>query len=276
MRSIPTIVTATLSGVLADRLGAKNLLIPLISALTLGMAIQTAAVHFGSYNFLLVGRFVFSIGCEPINIVKGIIINDWFMGSELSTALNVNLSFVRGVVCLCGTLTPWIYERTSITVAFMSGLAVCGISFLATLQLRWYQGKIEEDLKEDSRVKEVSKENKKERDILTELKGIREFPLSFWLLTCSVLSQYAATQNLFYFVTSMLNIKFGIDSITAGSLFGLIYLTCAVLLPFIGGYCDKYGGISLFMVMSALIGAASNILWLLIPYEECVQEGTCV
>ena len=74
----------------------------------------------------------------------------------------------------------------------------------------------------------------------------------------------------------MLTIKFGISSILAGSLFGLIHLTAAVLLPSIGNFVDRNGGITKCMVVSALIGVITNALWLLLPADQCSEDDTCV
>lgn len=91
-----------------------------------------------------------------------------------------------------------------------------------------------------------------------------------------MIAQYSAIYPTFFFVSNMLTIKFGISPILAGSLFGLIHLTAAVLLPSIGNLVDSYGGITKCMVLSAIIGIVTNMLWLQLPAEECSANDTCL
>jgi len=99
---------AILTGIVADRIGVLKMLLPLISTVTLGMLIQTLAVHTGSFHLMLAGRLVFALANEPINLLKGLIVNDWFFGKEMNLSQSINLSFVRGVVFCSGSLTPFI------------------------------------------------------------------------------------------------------------------------------------------------------------------------
>ena len=47
--SVPAVFMATLTGVVADRVGVLRMLLPLISTVLLGMIIQTFAVYSSSY-----------------------------------------------------------------------------------------------------------------------------------------------------------------------------------------------------------------------------------
>jgi hypothetical protein len=87
---------------------------------------------------LLLGRFIFAIGYEPINVAKGMLVNDWFLGAELSTANSINLSFVRGIVFLSGTFTPVIQQASSFTMSFVAGCLFCLLSLVATYFLVVY------------------------------------------------------------------------------------------------------------------------------------------
>ena len=109
MISVPAIFTSFFTGILVDKLGSMRLMMPLILLVSLGMAIQTSSAYLKDFNLLLIGRFVFALGYESINVLKGIIVNDWFLGAELSTANSINLSFVRGIVFVSGAFTPLIH-----------------------------------------------------------------------------------------------------------------------------------------------------------------------
>ena len=104
--TLPSVFTAFATGIIVDRIGVQKILMPIMLIASLGMVIQTVAAYMSSFNLLLLGRFVFALGYEPINVAKGMLVNDWFLGAELSTANSINLSFVRGIVFLSGTFTP--------------------------------------------------------------------------------------------------------------------------------------------------------------------------
>ena len=94
---------------------------------------------------LLLGRFVFALGFEPISTIKGLIVNDWFFGKELSTANSINLSFCRSIVFVSGAFTPLIESNYSLMSAFGAGCVVCLLSFAAAGVLHSYQKGIEEE-----------------------------------------------------------------------------------------------------------------------------------
>jgi len=81
---------------------------------------------------------------------------------------------------------------------------------------------------------------------------------------------------MFFYVTRMLKIKFGIGEVLAGSLFGLIHLTAAFLLPTIGSFVDRRGGMTKCMIASAVLGLTVNTLWLVLPADQCVSAGNCL
>ena len=87
---------------------------------------------------------------------------------------------------------------------------------------------------------------------------------------------YSATYPILFFVNRMLQVKYGIDFMVAGSLFGLIHLTAAAILPTVGNLVDTNGGISITMVIGSIIGLLTNLLWLLLPTQECLPNHTCL
>ena len=84
------------------------------------------------------GRVVFAFGYEPINVAKGILVMDWFMGAEMSTANAINLSFVRIIVFLTGAITPALERDYSYTMSFAAGSMVCIFTLIATCFLARY------------------------------------------------------------------------------------------------------------------------------------------
>ena len=152
MIAIPSIFISLATGLIADRVGVLTMMIPIVLLLSLGMAIQTAAIYKSDFQLLLAGRFVFALGYEPISLVKGLVVNDWFFGKELSTANSINLSFCRGIVFVSGAFTPLIESNFSLTSAFGAGCVVCLISLTAANVLHSYQTSLENERTELEKV----------------------------------------------------------------------------------------------------------------------------
>ena len=126
------------SGIFIDYFGVNRILIPSAAIVAFGMLIQTFAAFKNSFVMLLFGRLIFAIGCELINITKGLIVSDWFMGTELSTANALNLSYVRSVVFLSGALTPAFERNQTYTMSFAAGFIVCILTLISTFILSSY------------------------------------------------------------------------------------------------------------------------------------------
>jgi hypothetical protein len=74
----------------------------------------------------------------------------------------------------------------------------------------------------------------------------------------------------------MLTIKYGISEVLAGSLFGVIHLTAATILPSIGSFVDRNGGITICMTISSVLGLIVNSMWLLIKADHCTAQNDCL
>ena len=74
----------------------------------------------------------------------------------------------------------------------------------------------------------------------------------------------------------MLMIKYGISEVLAGSLFGVIHLTAATILPSIGSFVDRNGGITMCMTISSVLGLVTNSMWLLIRADHCTAQNNCL
>ncbi len=80
---------------------------------------------------MMCGRFIFGLGFEPINSVKGIITAKWFCGGELSLAVNLNLSIARIFVFLSSFMTPLVVEKFGYTQAFMVGCIFASVFWMS-------------------------------------------------------------------------------------------------------------------------------------------------
>ena len=76
-------------------------------------------------------------------------------------------------------------------------------------------------------------------------------------------------------MSDLLQTKFNVDQVTAGSYFGAISVVSGISLPLVGLFVDKFGHISTIMVVANLLGLISNLMWVFLS-NDCLQtESGC-
>lgn len=131
--SLVSIVAAPTGGLIMDKMG---LIIGIYVAITMalfGQVLMTLAAAASSYELMLIGRFTYGMGFEPINTVKNIITAKWFLGGELSFANNVNLACARVFVFANGYSMPWVTLNYGYTQAFLLGSGIMLISWFSSI-----------------------------------------------------------------------------------------------------------------------------------------------
>lgn len=93
---------------------------------------------------MIVGRVVFGMA-ESLSVVQAAMTIKYFRGQELAMALGVNLCISRLGSVLNDVLTPLIWSKTNVVVAFWGGFVTCVVSLSSALVLvmldRWQSRK---------------------------------------------------------------------------------------------------------------------------------------
>lgn len=84
--------------------------------------------HAGILKYMIFGRFLFGLGGESLGVTMQVIINKWFVGSELSFANSVNLSLIRSATVLNTIVSPRIAQHYGMTSAFAFGFLITVLS----------------------------------------------------------------------------------------------------------------------------------------------------
>lgn len=82
-------------------------------------------------------------------------------------------------------------------------------------------------------------------------------------------------QPIHYFVSDLLQTKFDVDQVTAGSYFGAISVVSGMSLPFVGMFVDKFGHLSTLMIFANILGLASNLIWVFMSNDCLHTEAGC-
>lgn len=101
--SMPNMVLPGLGGMLSDWVGNDKVMLGCATLVLLGNILLFLACLRRDLWTLEVGRFIFGLGAETLQVCANTIIAKWFDGQELALALGINLSVCK----LGGVLTDW-------------------------------------------------------------------------------------------------------------------------------------------------------------------------
>ncbi|KAF9581030.1 hypothetical protein BGW38_002102 [Lunasporangiospora selenospora] len=134
--SLPNIVLPWLGGLASDKFGHRRLLIALSAIVALGHLIVCFGVESRNVPAMILGRVLFGAG-ESLAVAQSAITVKYFRGKELAMALGVNLCIARLGSVLNDILTPFIWARSNVPIAFWGGFVSCVLSFMTACLLVW-------------------------------------------------------------------------------------------------------------------------------------------
>ncbi|KAF9163302.1 hypothetical protein DFQ26_002728 [Actinomortierella ambigua] len=141
--SLPNIVLPLAGGFLVDRLSASKMLLVFNLWICLGQALFVLGLGLRSFPTMVMGRFLFGVGGECLEVAQCKITTDWFKHAWLGLALGLNLSSARISTALNDNLSPWIENRLhhhpagGVVAASSVGLFICLTSFACGLGLAY-------------------------------------------------------------------------------------------------------------------------------------------
>lgn len=127
--SLPNIILPLAGGYLIDRLSASRMLILFSLCICLGQAVFAIGLSFKSITVMILGRLIFGIGGECLEVAQAKITTDWFKSRWLGLALGLNLSSARVGTALNDNLSPAIATTAGgVLAASWTGVGVCVLS----------------------------------------------------------------------------------------------------------------------------------------------------
>ena len=260
--SIPNMVLPFFGGVMLDAIGMRFGLLLFTSVLTVGQFIFALGGQKQKFWLMLLGRVVFGLGGESMSVAQSSIVSNWFKGKELAFALGLNISVSRlGSVWNSNTV-PENYEDHGLGYALYFGFGICVFSLLNAFGMAALDKYGE---KRDGGNKDEEEKNPEEQ---FKWKDVLEFKLPFWLLTISCVATYMTIFPYIQVVSDLVQKKNGIDSKTAGSMFGIPYLISAVASPILGFGIDRLGRRALFITLSSVVLVIAFCISAALPDKE--------
>ncbi|KAI8900435.1 major facilitator superfamily domain-containing protein [Globomyces pollinis-pini] len=286
--ALPNIILPLIGGILMDKLDSNITLVIFSLLVCMGQAIFSFGVEKKQYSLMLIGRFLFGLGSETLDVGQANITTQWFHGNGLGFALGINLSFARLSTAFNDNFSPWLARSFSTTKAVWFGLVVCLISFIFTLII-WKVNSVtskkshsetsdilitepllnetienenevihilddgDEDIHHHARIS-VSQLDEEMEDDTIHVRQITDFNRSFWYLFIITISMYGSLVPFFHICSDFFQQKwYPGDSEKAGFVMSIPDLVSAVGSPVCGILIDRYGHRSSFMSISAIL-----------------------
>ncbi|KAG0376173.1 hypothetical protein BGX24_008166 [Mortierella sp. AD032] len=136
--SLPNIILPLLGGFLIDRLSASRMLVLFSLCICAGQVIFAVGVSVKSIWMMILGRFIFGIGGECLEVAQAKITTDWFKSRWLGFALGLNLSSARIATALNDNVSPAIaVGGGGVVGASWAGVLVCTTSLFCGIALAY-------------------------------------------------------------------------------------------------------------------------------------------
>lgn len=287
------LIFTPISGVIINRLGYGNSGLLFGSFGFLGMLLTYIGITNTSWNYLLVGRFIFSFSIEPGYILMATIINERFVGSFATLAITFIYTFCRLVGSFANIAMPELALRTrTLQYSFFVSAVVSSFPFLSSFVfLTFFQHRtqseeaalhgegvedpnvvgpsrasIDKNKEPEKAISTYSQMDIEDEDIFT-LSHFKTFkPLSICCILC-----YAFIPSVMYTmtgtITDLCQIRFGFKYADAKNMISLIQAVQIVALPLFGAVIQKIGYKPWFLVAGSLLSIGS-VLGLISAPEE--------
>jgi MFS family permease len=135
--SLPNLFLPFVGGLLIDRFDTKYIMIVFTMIVCIGQTIFVIGVERKLPWSMLLGRLVFGIGSETLEVGQADILNVWFGSNSLSFAMGLIVSFQRLVTTSMFNLSPYLVLHFSTPFAFKVGLLVCIAGFISSIILAY-------------------------------------------------------------------------------------------------------------------------------------------
>jgi MFS family permease len=268
MYSVAAIIALLVGGLLIDRLGTR-LSSLIFSVLVVIGSIMVATAH--SIPLLMVGRFVFGAGSEPLVVAQSAILARWFKGKELALSFGIALTVSRlGTLFSFNTGELIAARYGGYRAALTAAVVFCLISLAANFVYIVLDRRGE-------RAVELESGGAGDKIVLADIK---HFGPSFWYVTAICVTFYSAIFPFTALSTDFFVDKWGVARVapthggflhevfgsflhmfsTAGGLSSIIIFASMICAPFAGHLVDRIGRRASLMILGSLILIPSHLV----------------
>jgi MFS family permease len=238
--SFPNIFTVVIGGFIIDRLGLRKSLMIFGILCLVGPAITAASGHLG---VMCIGRLIFGMGAESLNVAVIAALARWFKGKELSFAFGANLT-----ICRLGTFAAlnspswarhaYVNWRWPFLIA-LGFSAFCVVGAVIYWMMEVYAEK-------NYRLGEASTDKVVFSDLF-------KFGVSYWFIVALCVTFYSAIFPFQTFAVKFFIEAHGTSRELGGFLSSMLTLFAMVATPLFGLLADRIGKRALLMMLGSLL-----------------------
>ncbi|KAJ0181914.1 hypothetical protein K1T71_002636 [Dendrolimus kikuchii] len=258
--SWPNVVLCFIGGYLIDRyFGVRLGTVIYMTIVFIGAVVFALGAYVNAFWVMILGRFIFGIGGESLQVAVNNYVVLWFKGKELNMVFGLQLSFSRfGSTVNFWVMEPiyrWVgnyysgYERLGVALFIAS--MTCFISLVCGLILGWMDYRAEKIL-------ERQEENDNQEPF--QIKDIKDFKPVFWLVCVICVAYYLAIFPFIALGKLFFERKFDFLPREANNVNSMVYLLSAALSPFFGILIDKTGRNMMWIIMSIITTLGAHFM----------------
>ncbi|XP_076344249.1 lysosomal dipeptide transporter MFSD1-like [Tachypleus tridentatus] len=257
--SWPNVVLCFFGGFLIDRVFGIRLGAIIFSLFILaGQFVFAVGALVNKFWVMEAGRFVFGIGGESLAVAQNTYAVSWFKGKELNMVFGLQLSFARvGSTVNFNVMQPiykWIDKSYEGYECLGIVLFVASVSCLLSLICAFVLGFL------DWRAEKILKKASVGTGETISLTDVKDFPLSFWLLTVICIAYYVAIFPFIGLGSVFFEKKFGFTSTGANAVDSIVYVISAIASPLFGILVDRTGRNLMWVLISVVVTLGAHML----------------
>jgi len=238
--SFPNIFTVVIGGFIIDRLGLRKSLMIFGVLCVIGPAVTASSAHL---SVMAVGRLIFGMGAESLNVAVTAALARWFKGKELSFAFGINLT-----ICRLGSfaaLNSPTWARAAYANWRWPFLIALGLSVFCVVGAIVYWI-MEVQAEKNFRLGEASTDKVVFRDLFN-------FGVSYWYIVALCVTFYSAIFPFQTFAVKFFMEAHGTSREFGGFLSSTLTLFAMIATPLFGLWVDRIGKRALLMMFGSLL-----------------------
>ena len=247
--SIVNIFIPLIGGNLIKIYGNKNMFLVFAIIIVLGQLIVYLGCKNNSIYTMLIGRVIFGLGGDNLNVSQMTCVVEWFYKSESSFPMGLTLTISRIGSFFNDVLSPRLAGekrdekgKLNATNAFKWGFyfsVFSLINVLIMLTLDYFKTKaIQNEITLNDNINNIEEKNNEDNNMITLIKRLN---LMFWVISLLILLNYGCLMPFNYMAVGFFTKKHHITKSVAGLLMGTPFIMGAIFVPILGCLVDKWG-----------------------------------
>lgn len=259
--ALPSIIIPFFGGYLTDKLGVRPALLIFSSALTIGQFVYAYGGYILDFKWMLIGRAIYAIGSDPLNVAQIVITNKWFMGNEVGFAMALGTTTCGIGRALNSYLVPKLFEMSQ---NLFSPMLFSAITCLLAAVAAVFMVILDKANDKSEPLPDSGSDNGADEEKMS-LKDIKYFSSLTWLLIIN----FGLTNGIFFsfnaFTNDLYSVEYNFTNSEAGTILSTSFIITAVSSTFFGKVVDKHGYRATFIMYNSLLGILAFAFFLIYP-----------